>query len=696
MSAIRSAWPYAPPPASGASATPFPVPGGLQLMAGIRPDLRALDLSHWMHRLALYLWWESPAHEAYADQQWHLSAHDLEVLSRTDWAAMTQAGLAPGASIVLKGNWPTVLDLVAGFRTHACEAEIGIAAFRQAVPPALQWIWQDRADLHAAYDLATPHGRTELLKWWFLHGHREYTRIIWRVQPDCLELLRHGPRGQYPLPAFLSAIVSGRDDIRPLYDLETETGWLSSLQWWSQSGHAEYGVPAWSLPWHTELRRELHRIATSFNAREAGAAQELPYLAFALRQMRPDLRTAFDVSTPEGCARLQAWWASNGEAEHAVLTALFADPDRQVPGVNVVGYAQGVIGISEDVRMAVRSLSQVHVPVAVMDAPMSGPPPRDHTLDDLLTTQPVHPFSLYCLPPSELGRLALEGGARLLRSGTCNIGLPPWELPLWPRHLAGLFDELDEVWACTEFIRQAIAPLTSRPVLKMPLAVEVDTSIGPNRAALGLPQKGFLFLVMFDGKSWLSRKNPLAAVHAFMKAFPRNRHVGLVIKAMGLDRSSAGWQAVETAIRGDKRVTVIDTVLSRSELTCLTASCDAYVSLHRAEGFGRIIAETMLLGVPTVTTNFSGNVDYCLPSTSYLVEGPLVPLRRDDYIFTEGQHWCDPDIDQAAQQLRRLFEDKAHTRTLVRAARERIRTHYSPAAAGSAYRARLLALQAGH
>ncbi len=78
------------------------------------------------------------------------------------------------------------------------------------------------------------------------------------------------------------------------------------------------------------------------------------------------------------------------------------------------------------------------------------------------------------------------------------------------------------------------------------------------------------------------------------------------------------------------------------------------------------------------------------------MEGQLVPLRRDDYIFTEGQHWCDPDIDQAAQQLRRLFEDKAHTRTLVRAARERIRTHYSPAAAGSAYRARLLALQAGH
>lgn len=221
----------------------------------------------------------------------------------------------------------------------------------------------------------------------------------------------------------------------------------------------------------------------------------------------------------------------------------------------------------------------------------------------------------------------------------------------------------------------------------------MNTAIGRNRPALGLPEDRFLFLVMFDGNSWLSRKNPLAAVQAFAKAFQGNRHVGLVIKAMGLDRASAGWQAVETVIKDDTRVTVIDKTLSRDELTTLSASCDAYVSLHRAEGFGRIIAETMLLGVPTITTNFSGNTDFCLPTTSYLVNGPLVSLRREDYIFAEGQHWCDPDVDEAAQQMQRLFEDRSHTSVLVQAARDLIRSQYSPAAAGAAYRQRLMALK---
>lgn len=688
-----SAWPHSRPPAAPASHSPFSVPGGLQLIAGIRPDLQALDLSRWTHRLSFYLWWESPAHGAYSNQQWCLSADDLKALSRTAWSTVAKAGVAPGISIALKGNWPTVLDLAPGFHEQACEASIGIADFRSTTPSALRLIWQDRLDLRTTYDLATPHGRIELLKWWFLYGHKEYTRVDWQVLPDCLELVWHGPQGRFPLPAFLSAIVSGRNDLRPLHDLEAEAGWLGSLQWWSQSGHAEYGVPGWALQWHTALRRELHRIAAAFNAKNAGAAHALPYLAFAVRQLRPDLRAAFDVAQPEECEQFQAWWAANGQAEYASLIALFEDPDRQVPGLNVIGYAQGVIGIAEDVRMAVRSLSHAQVPVAVIDAPMPGPAPRDHTLDDLLTTQPVHRFSLYCLPPPELGRLAMEGGTRLLKSGTYNIGGPHWELPMWPRHLAGVFDALDEVWTYTEFVRQAIAPLTSKPVLKVPLAVEVNTAIGRNRPALGLPEDRFLFLVMFDGNSWLSRKNPLAAVQAFAKAFQDNRHVGLVIKAMGLDRSSAGWQAVEAVIKDDTRVTVIDKTLSRDELTTLSASCDAYVSLHRAEGFGRIIAETMLLGVPTITTNFSGNTDFCLPTTSYLVDGPLVPLRREDYIFAEGQHWCDPDVDQAAQQMQRLFEDRAHTSALVQAARDLIRSQYSPAAAGAAYRQRLMALK---
>jgi glycosyltransferase involved in cell wall biosynthesis len=221
----------------------------------------------------------------------------------------------------------------------------------------------------------------------------------------------------------------------------------------------------------------------------------------------------------------------------------------------------------------------------------------------------------------------------------------------------------------------------------------VPAPTGASRAQFGLPANRFHFLVMFDGNSWLSRKNPIAAVRAFKSAFGTERGVGLVIKAISLDRTSAAWQALEAELNGDDRVVVIDRTMGRVELTQLMASCDAYVSLHRSEGFGRIIGESMLLGLPTVTTNFSGNVDFCTPQTSFLVDGTLVALTPSDYIFHEGQYWCDPDVDQARQQMRRVFEQRDEARAVAQAARHNIQTHYSIEAVAAAYRSRLRELR---
>lgn len=136
--------------------------------------------------------------------------------------------------------------------------------------------------------------------------------------------------------------------------------------------------------------------------------------------------------------------------------------------------------------------------------------------------------------------------------------------------------------------------------------------------------------------------------------------------------------------------------MQRVELVQLMSSCNAYVSLHRSEGFGRIIAESMLLGIPTVTTAFSGNADFCTPETSYLVQGPLVALTSKDYIFHQGQYWCDPDVTQAAEQMQRLVEHRQEAARLVQKAQDNIRQHYSSRAVAEAYRLRLRELRQAH
>ena len=55
---------------------------------------------------------------------------------------------------------------------------------------------------------------------------------------------------------------------------------------------------------------------------------------------------------------------------------------------------------------------------------------------------------------------------------------------------------------------------------------------------------------------------------------------------------------------------LIEEDLSDAELADLFLCADAYVSLHRSEGFGFGIAEAMSVGKPVIATAYSGNLDF--------------------------------------------------------------------------------------
>jgi ATP-binding cassette subfamily B protein len=59
--------------------------------------------------------------------------------------------------------------------------------------------------------------------------------------------------------------------------------------------------------------------------------------------------------------------------------------------------------------------------------------------------------------------------------------------------------------------------------------------------------------------------------------------------------------ALAAAAAADARIVFLHGTMDRGDVLGLFAACDAYVSPHRAEGFGRTLAEAMLLGKPTAT-----------------------------------------------------------------------------------------------
>ena len=73
-----------------------------------------------------------------------------------------------------------------------------------------------------------------------------------------------------------------------------------------------------------------------------------------------------------------------------------------------------------------------------------------------------------------------------------------------------------------------------------------------------------------------------------------------------------------------------------------------------------MIAEAMLLGTPVIATNYSANTEFMSEESSCLVDYQLCKIQKDDEIYKKGYVWAEPDVAQAAQYMRRLFEEKTY------------------------------------
>lgn len=187
----------------------------------------------------------------------------------------------------------------------------------------------------------------------------------------------------------------------------------------------------------------------------------------------------------------------------------------------------------------------------------------------------------------------------------------------------------------------------------------------------------------------------MATIAAFQKAFPAKRKdVGLVLKTKNLSATGEheAVKLLRETVAADPRIIWLEANITRAELEGLLSLCDCYVSLHRAEGFGLTIAETMLLGKPTIVTNYSGNTDFCHSDNSCLVDYTLVPVNPGEYPMSEGQKWANPDVEHAAAYMQKLVSDPYYARQVGQAAAAYIAEQHSISALGRRMKERIAEL----
>lgn len=325
-------------------------------------------------------------------------------------------------------------------------------------------------------------------------------------------------------------------------------------------------------------------------------------------------------------------------------------------GINLIGFIKGEIGLGQSCRLLAGAINSSGEEFTVYNyEQVSSMRFNDDTWDFKITNTTPYNINIIHLNPPDLA-LAHVTLDKKMWDYKYNIGFWLWELEEFPEEWVKCFSFVDEIWTPSEFVSNSIRKKTTIPVRTVPYYISAPVEQKYDRKYFGLPEDKFLFLCMYDSNSTIQRKNPVGAIEAFKKAFSSdNNDIGLVIKIN--NPQTTELEKINDILKGYKNIYMIPKIMSKNEVNSLIKSCDVFVSLHRAEGFGLPLAEAMLLGTPTIATNWSANTEFMNQETSCLVDYSMVTLERDYVMYKKGNRWADPDINQAAMYMRKLFED---------------------------------------
>jgi glycosyltransferase involved in cell wall biosynthesis len=319
--------------------------------------------------------------------------------------------------------------------------------------------------------------------------------------------------------------------------------------------------------------------------------------------------------------------------------------------VAVVGHPFANVGMGEQIRACVRSLRAARIECELIDvykaAPRTDPDHRD-LVGDSEVQRCASRIRIFHINGDEIEPvLAHITNQQLDFESGYNIVVPAWELPVYPAIWVNALRRFDEIWALSDFVRMSLAAAGLESV-HIGQSCEIPFRTFLPKRYFGIRESAFVFLHFFDLSSYATRKNPDAVIRVFqtLRKLRPYDDIQLVLKVKSGNDSGADWLA---PIRDRvPEALLLSDVLNTFETHSLLAASDCFVSLHRAEGFGRGAAEAMSLGKLALATNWSGNLDYMTAGTSLLARYRLVDILPGEYPYGEGQQWAEVDVDHAA------------------------------------------------
>lgn len=351
--------------------------------------------------------------------------------------------------------------------------------------------------------------------------------------------------------------------------------------------------------------------------------------------------------------------------------------DYYPQGVNLIGDISAETGLGQSMRILASIMQHGNIPFGVKQINLHGQlEHNDNTWEHKRVDKAQYSINVINLIPATWADdyCAMD---REILDYRYNIAYWPWELEEFPDRWVPCIDTVDEIWTPSEFTSKGIRKKTDKPVITVPHIVDMsENGDYYGREYFGLSKQKFLFLTMYDFISVSERKNPQAVIEAYMKAFPEeNENVGMIIKVNHGEEKKL--LRLKEQLKNYKNIYFITRNMTRREVDSLINAADVLVSLHRSEGFGLPVAEAMALGKPVISTNWSATTEFMDANCACPVDYKLVKLEKSIGPYEKGKYWADADVDQAAEYMKKLWEDERYRNRIGKNAEKHLKNHLS-------------------
>lgn len=371
-------------------------------------------------------------------------------------------------------------------------------------------------------------------------------------------------------------------------------------------------------------------------------------------------------------------------------------------GVNVIGWHNGMFGVGISAAMMFNNLLVAGADVratylygASVHKHIKGRIPEVY-----VTRSPTKPINIF-VANADNTQFLHEVYPEPLWRRHYNIGVWAWELDIFPSEWMPYLNHFDEIWVPSTFVQKSIqtSPLYSKyptPIHVFPFGYSQEKALEASRNpisknilqtipnTINIPANIFLFFAVFDYYSVFERKNPLAIIKAFQDAFPINENhpVMLVIKTSKPEKLFKNERnKLLNSLNNDKRIHLIEKIISDNEMKLLFRRMDCYVSLHRSEGYGINILEAMLAGIPTIATDYGGNADFfsadpIIRQVHYPISYDLITVdstissteeEYNPYKISPGAHWAQPKHIEAINAMKSVVYNKIDSKIMLQA-----------------------------